>query len=68
MPLINCKINLHLNWSDHCVISSVTGETLFAVTNAKLHVQFVTLSIQDNIKLWKQLESGFERKMNCNKY
>ena len=60
MPLINCKINLNLNWSDDCVISSVT--------NTKIYVQFVTLLIQDNIKLLKQLESGFERKMNCNKY
>ena len=28
----------------------------------------VTLSTEDNIKLLKQLESGFKRRMNWNKY
>ena len=29
MPLINCKINFILTWSEDCVICSATGETKF---------------------------------------
>ena len=32
----------------------------------KLYVSLVTLSTQDNVKLWKQLELGFERTINWN--
>ena len=48
MPLINCEINLILTWSEDCVISSATGETKFKITDTKLYVLVVTLSIQDN--------------------
>ena len=56
MPLINCEINL--TWSEDCVISSVTAETKFKITDKKLCVPLVTLSIQDNPKLLQQLKSG----------
>ena len=29
---LNCEINLILNWSTDCVISSATGKTKFAIT------------------------------------
>ena len=45
MYLINCQINLLLNWSEGCVISSANGETKFKITDTKLYV--VTLSTQD---------------------
>ena len=61
MPLINCEINLILTWSENCVISFGTGKTKFAITDTKLYVLVVTLSIKDNVKLLKQLESGFKR-------
>ena len=32
----------------------------FKKTNAKFYVPIVTLSTQDNVKLFKQLESGFK--------
>ena len=48
------------NW----VISSATGATKFAITDTKLYVPVVTLSTQNNIKLLKQLESGFKRVIN----
>ena len=35
MPLIYCKINPILTWSEKCIISSATGETKFAVTDKK---------------------------------
>ena len=44
MPLINYEINLILSWSEDCVISSVTGETKFKITDTKLYVPVVTLS------------------------
>ena len=68
MPLINCEVNLILTWSPTCVISSVTGETKFKITETKLYVPVVTLSTQDNAKLLQQLKSGFERTINWNKY
>ena len=58
-----------LFWHGHQrVISSATGETKFKITEIKLYVPVVTLSTQDNAKLLQQLESGFERTINWNKY
>ena len=51
MPLINCKINLILTWSENFVISSVTGTERFATTETKLYVPVVILSSKGNIKL-----------------
>ena len=52
MPLINCEINLILTCSENCVISSAIGEIKFKITDTKLYVLVVvvTLSIQDNPK------------------
>ena len=41
---------------------------IFAVTETKLYVPVVTLSIQDNVKLLPQLKSGFKKAINWNKY
>ena len=49
MPLITCKINLHLNWSENCVIVATNvaaPATAFSITNKKLYVPVVTLSTQ----------------------
>ena len=51
ISLINCKINLQLKWSWTCVITNSTGAGIFAITNTKLYVPVVTLSIQNNTKL-----------------
>ena len=51
MPLINCKTNLILTWSEKCVISQVNRATNFARTDTKLYVSAVTLSTKDNTKL-----------------
>ena len=45
---------------------SATGAIKFAITNTKLYVLVVTLSTY--IKLLKQLESGFKRIINWNRY
>ena len=67
MPLINCKINLQLNWSKDCVISTV-ADTTFNITNTKLYVPIVTLSSKDKVKLVKLLEEGFKRPAYQNEY
>ena len=38
------------------------------IANAKLYISAATLVTQENIKLLKQLESGFKRRNNWNKY
>ena len=38
------------------------------MTDTELYVPVVTLLTQDNVKLLKQLELGFKRTINCNKY
>ena len=68
MLLINCEVNLILTCSPTCVISSATGETKFRLTEKKLYVAVVTLSTQDNAKLFQQLKPGFKRIINWEKY
>ena len=58
MPLINYEINIFLNCSKKCII--VTGDydnrvPKFAIIDAKLYIPVVTLSAQDNEKLFQQL-------------
>ena len=67
MPLINCKINLELNWNKDFLMSTIAART-FKITNTKLYVPFVTLSSKDNAKLVKLLESGFNRPVYWNEY
>ena len=54
MPLINCEINLGLNWYKKCVIvaTNVAAQAkILSITDTKLYVPFVTLSTRDNAKL-----------------
>ena len=61
MILINCKVELILNWSANCVIiyASVANQVpTFTITETNLYALVVTLSTQDNenffttIKIW----------------
>ena len=54
--------------SDKCVLSNDTKATTSAITDTKIYVPVVILSIQDNAKLLQQLKSGFKRAINWNKY
>ena len=70
MPLINCEITLMLTWLKDCSLvagTSANQEPTFTITDTKLYVPVVTLSTQDHVKLFKQLESGFKRTINWNK-
>ena len=66
--LINCEMFLNFTWSEKCVTSSAVGKTELKITDTKLYVPVVTLSTADNVKILKQLESGFKRTINWNKY
>ena len=70
-PLINCELSLQLKWSRNCIIIASTANNLnptFQINDTKLDVSIVTLSTHENIKLLKQLESGFKRTNDWNKY
>ena len=41
---------------------------IFSITDTKRYVPVVTLSIQDNTKLPKQIKTGFKRTINWNKH
>ena len=68
MLLINCEVNLVLTWSSTCFITNSTVVGRFAKNDAKLYVPVVTLSTQDNCKLFQQLKSGFKRVISWNTY
>ena len=67
MPLINCKVELSLKWYERCLLTAATTAT-FKITDAKLYVPIVTLSVEDNSKLSKLLNEGFKRSIYWNKY
>ena len=71
MSLINCEINLDLNWSGNCVTvaTNVANQIpTFLITDTKHYDPIVTLSIQHNEKLLEQLKYGFKRSIKWNKY
>ena len=70
MPLINCKVELSLNWIEDCVLTTANNanKATFKITDAKLYVPIATLSIEDNAKLSKLLGKGFKRSIYWNKY
>ena len=67
MPFINCKVELSFNLYERCLLTAANTAT-FAITDAKLYVPIVTLSIEDNSKLSKLLNKGFKRPIYWNKY
>ena len=70
LSLINCEINLGLNWYKKCVIVTtniVNQSSTYSITDTKLCVPVVTLSIH-NAKLFEQFYSGFKSTINWNKY
>ena len=71
MPLINCETNLQLKLSEKFILAAVTAANHvpeFKINYIKLYVPVLSLSTQDNVKLLKQLESGFKRTINWDKY
>ena len=71
MSLIICEISLQLKWSKSYLLVAGTAANenpTFQTNDTKLYVSVVTLSTQVSIKIFKQLESGFKRTINWNKY
>ena len=68
MPLINCKVELSLEWYENCILSSAGTAAIFTITDTKLYVPVVTLKTEDNVKLSKLLREGFKRPIYWNKY
>ena len=78
MQLINCKVELSLNWIENCVLTTAaigananaTGaySAIFKITDARLYVTIVTLSAEGNAKLSKLLGNRFKRAVYWNKY
>ena len=60
MPLINCEDELSLKWYERCLLT-IANTATFKITDAKLYVPIVTLSIEDNSELSKLLNEGFKR-------
>ena len=67
MTLINGKVELSLKWYERCLLSAATT-AFFRITEAKLYVPIVTLSIEDHSKLKKLLKEGFKRPVYWNEY
>ena len=67
MPLINCKVELSLKWYERCLRTAATTAT-FKITDEKLYVPIVTLSIEDNSRLTKLLNEGFKRPIHWDEY
>ena len=65
MPLINCKVELSLKWYETCLLTTATTAS-FEITDVKLYVPIVTLSVEDNLKLLKLLSEGFKRPIYWN--
>ena len=71
IPFINCKVELKLRWTKHCVLSVASTDNVngsnddnnisFTIRDTKLYVPLVTLSTRDKQKLSKLLSKGFER-------
>ena len=69
MPMINCKVELSLNWIENCVLATAaigagataTGvdSATFIVTDTKHYVPIVTLLAEDNAKLSELFSEGF---------
>ena len=68
MPLINCKVELSLSWNENCILTSWAGNSTFTITDSKLYIPVVTLSIEHNSKLTKLLSERFKRSVYWNKY
>ena len=68
MPLINCKIELSLNWYENCILSNSGTAATFKITDAKLYIPIATVKTEDNTKLSKLLSEGFKRHIYWNEY
>ena len=81
MPLINCEVSLILTWFREYVITTMKRiiitntrrdtsltNAIFQITDTKLYVPVLTLSIENDKRFLEQLGTGFKRTIKRNKY
>ena len=67
-------MELSLKWIENCILTlnpnanNNINKAIFTITDGKLYVPIVTLSIEDNAKLSKLLSEGLERSIYWKKY
>ena len=78
--MINCKVDLKLNWTKYCVLSVAgngndinvkdnANNIIFTIKDTKVNVVVVMLLAKDNERLSNLLtRKRFERSLYCNKY
>ena len=75
MPLINCKIELKLRWTNYCNFFSAAADNnepnssniIFTIKDI-MYVPVINLSVKDNQKLSKPLGKEFERSVYWNEH
>ena len=70
MPLINCKVELKLEWTKYStlpvagnendIINNSANNKISTIKNTKLYVPIVSLSARDNKKLSKLFSKGIQ--------
>ena len=70
MPLINCKVELSLKWTENYILATAANanKVIFQISDAKLYFPIVTLSIEGNSKLTVLLNKGSKRPIYWNEY
>ena len=76
MPIINCKVQFKIKWTNPRVFSATganndngnSNDIIFIIKDLKLYVPVVNLSTKDNQKLSKLLCKGLERSLYRNEY
>ena len=76
MPLTNCKIELKVKWTNHCVLPEFGADNadansnniIFTIKCTKVYIPVVTLSAKGNEKLSKILSKVFGRSVYCDKH
>ena len=74
IPLINCEVELILNWSKNCVLTDMTAANNaptgleFQITDTRLYIPVVSWSKENDKNLLEQIISGIKRTVKWNKY
>ena len=67
-PLVNCNLELTLEWSESCFLRTSDDAITFKITNTRLFVPVVTLSINDNDIFLKRLKNNLTKRINWNSF
>ena len=68
MRLINCKVELLLEWYQNCILSSAGTAAVLTIIDTKIYAPFIALRTKDNVKLSKLLSEGFKKPIYWNEY